>query len=59
MENITPQNDETPTSDQASGVSGEQLSFFPTPEFCPILPPHVSAAMLTLMAVFAAVRGLA
>lgn len=36
--------DETPTSDQASGVSGEQLSFLPTPAFCPILPPRGSAA---------------
>ena len=36
--------DETPTSDQASGVSGEQLSFLATPAFCPILPPNGSAA---------------
>ena len=37
--------DETPSSVQASGVSGEQLSFLPTPAFCPILPPlHSSAA---------------
>ena len=36
--------DETPTRDQASGVSGEQLSFLPTPAFCPILPPRGSAA---------------
>jgi len=35
---------ETPTSDQASGVSGEQLSFLPAPVFCPILPPSGSAA---------------
>ena len=40
--------DETPTSDQASGVSGEQLSFLPTPAFCPILPPPHSAAALAL-----------
>jgi len=40
--------DETPTSDQASGVSGEQLSFLPTPAFCPILPPRGSAAEQTL-----------
>lgn len=40
--------DETPTSDQASGVSGEQLSFLPTPVFCPILPPANSAAALAL-----------
>jgi hypothetical protein len=40
--------DETPTSDQASGVSGEQLSFLPTPAFCPILPPLGSAAETAL-----------
>lgn len=40
--------DETPTSDQASGVSGEQLSFLPTPVFCPILPPANSDAALAL-----------
>ena len=40
--------DETPTSDQASGVSGEQLSFLPTPTFCPILPPANSAAAVAL-----------
>ena len=40
--------DETPTSDQASGVSGEQLSFLPTPAFCPILPKHGSAAETAL-----------
>ena len=39
---------ETPTSDQASGVSGEQLSFLPTPLFCPILPKHGSAAETAL-----------
>lgn len=41
-------NDETPTSDQASGVSGEQLSFLPNPVFCPILPPAHSAAAVAL-----------
>jgi hypothetical protein len=41
--------DETPTSRQASsGVSGEQLSFLPTPAFCPILPPVNSAAAQAL-----------
>jgi hypothetical protein len=40
--------DETPTSDQASGVSGEQLSFLPTPVFCPILPPSGNAAKTAL-----------
>ena len=44
----TTQKDETPTRDQATGVSCEQLSFFPTPAFCPILPPHGSAAELAL-----------
>ncbi len=39
----------TPTSDQASGVYGEQLSFLPTPEFCPILPPSHSAAAKALI----------
>ncbi len=41
--------DETPTSDQASGVSGEQLSFLPTPAFCPNLPPRGSAAEQALI----------
>jgi hypothetical protein len=36
---------ETPTSDQASGVSsGEQNELFDLPAFCPILPPANSAA---------------
>ena len=48
MENNSPPKDETPTSDQASGVSGEQLSFLPTPVFCPILPPPHSAASVAL-----------
>jgi len=39
---------ETPTSDQATGVSGEQLSFLPAPVFCPILPPVGSAAETAL-----------
>jgi len=39
---------ETPTHDQAPGVSGEQLSFLPTPAFCPILPPVGSAAETAL-----------
>ena len=41
---VKPPKGETPTSDQATGVSGEQLSFLPTPAFCPILPPRGSAA---------------
>lgn len=40
---------ETPTSDQASGVSGDQLSFLPPPQFCPILPPKGSAAEQALL----------
>lgn len=36
--------DETPTSDQASGVSGEQNELFDLPAFCPILPPANSSA---------------
>lgn len=35
---------ETPTSRQASGVSGEQNELFDLPAFCPILPPRNSAA---------------
>lgn len=34
---------ETPTSVQASGVSGEQLSFLPSAGFCPILASSGSA----------------
>lgn len=37
-----------PTTYQASGAYGEQLSFLPTPEFCPILPPPNSAASVAL-----------
>jgi hypothetical protein len=48
MKKISTPKDETPTSDQASGVSGEQLSFLPTPAFCPILPPVNSAAETAL-----------
>lgn len=35
---------ETPTHDQAPGVSGEQSELFDLPAFCPILPPGGSAA---------------
>ena len=35
-----------PTKDQ--GAYGEQLSFLPNPEFCPILPPPNSAAAKAL-----------
>ena len=45
-------NKEPPNSRQANppqranerGFYGEQLSFFPTPEFCPLLPKHGSQA---------------
>lgn len=36
--NIPAPKGETPTADQASGVSGEQLSFLPPPPFCPSWP---------------------
>ena len=39
---------EPPTSDQATGVSGEQLSFLPPPPFCLSLPPGGSAAETAL-----------
>ena len=40
--------DETPTSDQATGVSGEQLSFLPPPPFCPIWPTKNTLADVAL-----------
>ena len=44
---MTHHKEKTPTSDQAiSGVYGEQLSFRPTPAFCPILPSVHSAAAI-------------
>lgn len=36
--------DETPTHDQAHGVSSEQNELFDLPAFCPIAPPHGSLA---------------
>lgn len=39
---------ETPTRDQASGVSSEQNELFDLPAFCPILPPVNSAAAQAL-----------
>ena len=39
---------ETPTSDQATGVLGEQLSFLPPPPFAPSMPPVGSAAETAL-----------
>lgn len=35
---MCPAKGETPTSDQASGVSGKQFSFLPPPPFCPTWP---------------------
>ena len=35
--------DETPTAEQASGVSREQVEMFDLPTFCPLLPPKNSA----------------
>ena len=40
--------DETPTSDQATGVSGEQLSFLPPPPFCPSWPTKNTLADIAL-----------
>ena len=38
----------SPTPTKANGDYGEQLSFLPTPRFCPILPPSHSAAAQAL-----------
>ena len=35
---INAQKDETPTADQASGVSREQAEMFDLPTFCPFMP---------------------
>ena len=40
--------DETPTGRQASGVSGEQLSFLPPPPFCPTWPTKNTLADVAL-----------
>lgn len=37
-----------PTPLTASGAQGKQLSFLPTPIFCPMLPPVHSAAAVAL-----------
>lgn len=37
-----------PAPTKTQGAYGEQLSFLPTPEFCPILPPDNSAAAQAL-----------
>lgn len=42
--NIPAPKGETPTADQASGVSGQQLSFLPTIPFSPIWPRHTTIA---------------
>ena len=48
MKKISTPKDETPTSDQATGVSGEQLSFLPPPPFCPIWPTKNTLADVAL-----------
>ena len=40
---------ETPTSDQAPGVLGEQQELFDRPGFCPIPPPSESLAERALL----------
>ena len=42
--------DETPTADQASGVSREQAEMFDQPLFCPLLPPKSSTTEQVLFA---------
>ncbi len=42
--------DETPTADQASGVSKEQTELFDLPVFCPLLPPKNSTTEQVLFA---------
>lgn len=44
MKKISTQKGETPTRDQATGVSGEQLSFLPPPPFCPTWPKRGTLA---------------
>lgn len=45
--------DETPTADQARGVSREQAEMFDLPAFCPLLPPKNSTAEQVLFALMA------
>ena len=45
--------DETPTADQASGVSREQAEMFDRPVFCPLLPPKNSTNEQVLFALMA------
>jgi hypothetical protein len=47
MDKINLTKDESP-SESGKGFQGKQLSFLPTPEFCPILPPAHSAAAVAL-----------
>jgi len=47
--NIPAPKGETPTADQASGVSGEQISFLPTPPLSPSMPSAYSKAWLALL----------
>lgn len=42
--------DETPTAEQANGVSREQAEMFDLPAFCPLLPPKNSATEQVLFA---------
>jgi hypothetical protein len=42
--------EETPTADQASGVSREQAEMFDQPLFCPLLPPKSSTTEQVLFA---------
>jgi len=44
---------ETPTVDQASGVSREQAEMFDQPVFCPLLPPKNSTTEQVLFALMA------
>ena len=44
MKKNSTQKGETPTRDQATGVSGEQLSFLPPPPFCPTWPKRGTLA---------------
>ena len=44
MKKISTQKGETPTRDQATWVSGEQLSFLPPPPFCPTWPKRGTLA---------------
>lgn len=47
MNKINLTKDESP-SESGKGFQGKQLSFLPTPQFCPILPPSHSLAAIAL-----------